>query len=120
MSGKLVTLRPFRGLALRHAGSLIIFSCTFSGQAIVVFSDFLSNKERGGKRTSSIFVTSEVNVTVVMRLCGEGEMVRSEKQHTLKKVTSALMKRCYGTYDHRERRAQFATSRSPTKNLMTF
>ena len=45
-----VTFGPFRGLALRHAASLSIFSCAFFGQAILVFSDFLSNTSCGTKR----------------------------------------------------------------------
>ena len=36
-----LVLGPFRGLELRHAGSLSIFGCALFGQAILVFAEFI-------------------------------------------------------------------------------
>ena len=51
----LVTFGPFRGLALRHAGSKGILNCLFFGQIIFVNSDFFSNTSREKKRCFSYF-----------------------------------------------------------------
>ena len=55
LSGKLVTSGPFRGLALRHAGSQSIFGSAFFGQTILVFSDFLSSTLQKKKRKDNTF-----------------------------------------------------------------
>ena len=50
LSGTPGTFGPFRGLALSHAGSQSIFGCAFFGQAILVFSDFLSSTSRKNEK----------------------------------------------------------------------